>query len=42
MIPMNQVVSGTEVVWEDPVIMRRNSFATLSAHADPRTGLPNE
>jgi len=42
MIPMNQVVSGTEVVWEDPVIMRRNRFPTLTVHADPRTGLPSE
>jgi multidrug efflux pump subunit AcrB len=40
MIPLNQVVSGAEVVWEDPVIMRRNRFPTLTVHADPRTGLP--
>src|SRR5215468_10806870 len=42
MIPMNQVLSGTEVVWEDPVIMRRNRFPTLTVHSDPRTGLPSE
>jgi multidrug efflux pump subunit AcrB len=42
MIPMNQVVSGAEVVWEDPIIMRRNRFPTLTVHADPRTGLPSE
>src|SRR5262249_27542818 len=42
MIPMNQVVSGAEVVWEDRVIMRRNRFPTLTVHADPRTGLPSE
>lgn len=42
MIPMSQVVSGAEVVWEDPVIMRRNRFPTLTVHADPRTGLPSE
>jgi len=42
MIPMNQVVSGTEVVWEDPVLMRRDRFPTLTIHADPRTGLPSE
>jgi multidrug efflux pump subunit AcrB len=42
MIPLNQVVSGAEVVWEDPVIMRRNRFPTLTVHADPRTGLPSE
>jgi multidrug efflux pump subunit AcrB len=42
MIPLNQVVSGTEVEWEDPVLMRRNRFPTLTVHADPRTGLPSE
>jgi multidrug efflux pump subunit AcrB len=42
MIPMSQVVSGAEVVWEDPIIMRRNRFPTLTVHADPRTGLPSE
>lgn len=42
MIPLNQVVSGTEVVWEDPVVMRRNRFPTLTVHADPRLGLPSE
>jgi multidrug efflux pump subunit AcrB len=42
MIPMNQVVSDSEVVWEDPVIMRRNRFPTLTIHADPRTELPSQ
>src|SRR5262249_55890457 len=42
MIPLNQVVSGAEVVWEDPIIMRRNRFPTLTVHADPRSGLPSE
>ena len=42
MIPMNQVVSGTRIVWEDPVVMRRNRFPTLTIHADPRSGLPSE
>jgi multidrug efflux pump subunit AcrB len=42
MIPLNQVVSGAEVVWEDPIILRRNRFPTLTVHADPRTGLPSE
>lgn len=41
MIPINQVTSGTETVWEDPVVMRRNRFPTLTVHADPRTGLPS-
>jgi multidrug efflux pump subunit AcrB len=42
MIPLNQVVSGTEVVWENPVLMHRNRFPTLTVHADPRVGLPSE
>jgi multidrug efflux pump subunit AcrB len=42
MIPLNQVVSGAEVAWEDPIIMRRNRFPTLTVHADPRSGLPSE
>jgi multidrug efflux pump subunit AcrB len=42
MIPLNQVVSGAEVVWEDPVVMRRNRQPTITIHADPRTGLPSE
>ena len=42
MIPMNQVVSGSQVVWEDPVVMRRDRFPTLTVHADPRSGLPSQ
>jgi multidrug efflux pump subunit AcrB len=42
MIPLSQVTSGAEVVWEDPIIMRRNRFPTLTVHADPRAGLPSE
>ena len=42
MIPLNQVTSGAEVVWEDPVVMRRDRFPTLIVHADPRSGLPSE
>jgi multidrug efflux pump subunit AcrB len=42
MIPMNQVASGAEVVWEDPIVHRRNRFPTLTVHADPRSGLPSE
>jgi multidrug efflux pump subunit AcrB len=41
MIPLRQVVSGVEVDWEDPVIMRRNRVPTITVHADPRTGLPS-
>lgn len=42
MIPLNQVTSGAQVVWEDPVAMRRNRFPTLTVHADPRVGLPSQ
>ena len=42
MIPLSQVTAGTEVVWEDPVVMRRDRFPTLTVHADPRTGLPSQ
>jgi multidrug efflux pump subunit AcrB len=42
MIPISQVTSGTEVVWEDPVVMRRDRFPTITIHADPRTGLPSK
>src|SRR5262245_42715579 len=40
-IPISQVTSGTEVIWEDPVVMRRDRFPTITVHADPRTGLPS-
>jgi multidrug efflux pump subunit AcrB len=42
MIPMSQVASGAQLAWEDPIIMRRNRFPTLTVHGDPRTGLPSE
>ena len=42
MIPLTQVVSGTEMDWEDPVIMRRNRVPTITVHADPRSGLPSQ
>src|SRR5262249_32017847 len=42
MIPMSQVSSGAAVVWEDPVVMRRDRFPTLTVHADPRSGLPSQ
>ncbi len=41
MIPLRQVVSGVEVDWEDPVVMRRNRNPTITVHADPRSGLPS-
>ncbi len=42
MIPLSQVTTGIEVAWEDPVVMRKDRFPTLTVHADPRTGLPSQ
>jgi multidrug efflux pump subunit AcrB len=42
MIPLSQVASAAEVVWEDPIVMRRDRFPTLTVHADPRSGLPSQ
>ncbi len=42
MIPLSQVAAGTEVAWEDPVVMRRNRFPTVTVHADPRGELPSQ
>ncbi|MEI8386752.1 MAG: efflux RND transporter permease subunit, partial [Verrucomicrobiota bacterium] len=42
MIPLNQVTAGAEVAWEDPVVVRRDRFPTLTVHADPRSGLPSQ
>jgi multidrug efflux pump subunit AcrB len=42
MIPLSQVTAGAEVVWEDPVVMRRDRFPTLTVHADPRSALPSQ
>lgn len=41
MIPLNQVLSGIEMGWEDPVVMRRDRVPTITVHADPRAGLPS-
>jgi multidrug efflux pump subunit AcrB len=41
MIPMRQIVSGVEVGWEDPIVVRRNRLPTITVHADPRSGLPS-
>ena len=41
MIPLKQVTQGAEVVWEDPIVLRRDRFPTLTVHADPRSGLPS-
>ncbi len=42
MIPLNQVTGRSEVVWEDPLVARRDRFPTLTVHADPRSGLPSQ
>jgi multidrug efflux pump subunit AcrB len=42
MIPLSQVSSPPTVVWEDPVVMRRDRFPTVTVHADPRSGLPSQ
>lgn len=41
MIPLSQVVSDIEVTWEDPIVVRRDRFPTITIHADPRAGLPS-
>lgn len=42
MIPMAQVTDGTEIVWENPLVARRDRLSTVTVHADPRTGLPSQ
>ena len=42
MIPLSQIVSSVDVGWEDPVVMRRDRFPTITVHADPREGLPSQ
>ncbi len=42
MIPMSQVISGVDTGWEDPIVVRRNRFLTITVHADPTIGLPSE
>ena len=42
MIPLNQITARSEVVWEDPIVVRRDRFPTLTVHADPRSGLPSQ
>jgi len=41
MIPMSQVVSGVDVVWEDPIVMRRDRMSTITVLADGRGVLPS-
>jgi len=42
MIPMSQVVSGVEVAWEDPIVMRRDREPTITVFADGRGVLPSQ
>ena len=42
MIPLSQVAAGADVVWEDPIVVRRDRAPTLTVHADPRSGLPSQ
>lgn len=42
MIPLRQVASGTEMGWEDPIVVRRDRVSTITVHADPRSGLPSQ
>jgi len=39
MIPLRQVVSGFETVFEDEIIERRNRKPTITVYADPEQGL---
>jgi multidrug efflux pump subunit AcrB len=41
MIPLNQVITGIEMGWENPVVMRRDRSPTITVHGDPRAGLPS-
>jgi multidrug efflux pump subunit AcrB len=36
MIPITQVVSGFQTVWDDPIIMRRNRLPTITVQCDPK------
>jgi len=38
MIPLRQVISGFETVFEDEIIMRRNRKPTITIYADPISG----
>jgi len=42
MIPLSQVVSGVDMAWEDPIIMRRDRMPTITVLADARTILPSQ
>ena len=38
-VPVHQVVSAMETVWEDPIIRRENRRRTVTALCDPRVGV---
>lgn len=42
MIPLSQVVSGMDVAWEDPIVMRRDREPTITVFADGRGVLPSQ
>jgi multidrug efflux pump subunit AcrB len=42
MIPLSQVVSGVEIAWEDPLIIRRDRMPTITVLADARSVLPSQ
>ena len=37
MIPLSQVVSGFEMAWEDPLIIRRDRMPTITVLADAQS-----
>lgn len=37
-VPLRQVVSGFEAVWEDPIILRRNRARAVEVLCDPKDG----
>jgi len=38
MIPYGQIVNETRIVWEDPIVMRRNRLPAVTIHCDARQG----
>jgi multidrug efflux pump subunit AcrB len=41
-IPLRQVVSGFDTLFEDAIIQRLNRKTTITVHADPAIGVPSE
>ena len=42
MIPVDQVLQGFELTFENPMVSRRNRERMIRIHVDPREGLPSE